>query len=191
MRCLIIVLLLIPLVWAADQPMDKPLPSDAQKVVEARDAEVAKAKAIYDAAVTKANGDAVKKLEPLLVKITKAGDLDGANSVKAKVDEFKGDQADLLGDANPANNAFPAGKWTVPDAPPGKFFLLNADKTWSSNYKVMAGTWIIQKNKLVLTSTAGNNQTFSVPLLKESDWVFNNGTATERMRWEPTPKVAK
>jgi len=83
---------------AADPP-DTKLPPEASKVVAERDTTIAKAKAAYDAAVAKANAEAAKKLDPILVKITKSGDLAGANAVKAKLDELKTGQADLLGDA--------------------------------------------------------------------------------------------
>jgi hypothetical protein len=94
-----IILVLITLTcWAAD-PSAQPLPPEATKIQVEHDAAVAKAKAAFDQAVAKADQEAVKKLEPVVVKITKAGDLKGANAAQALLDGWKAGQGDLLGEA--------------------------------------------------------------------------------------------
>lgn len=90
-----VLLLLVSIAWTADPPEVK-LPPDAAKIVAEHDATVAKAKAAYDAAVAKADADAAAKLAPVVVKVTKAGDLKSANAVQAKVDEYKASAGDLL-----------------------------------------------------------------------------------------------
>lgn len=86
MKLLLLTILSLSALFAADPPK---LPPEVAKIVEAREAEVAKATKAYDeavvklalardAAVLKANAAGVKALGPVVTKLTKSGDLQGA-----------------------------------------------------------------------------------------------------------------
>jgi hypothetical protein len=93
----VLLFLIISFAWAADPPEVK-LPPEVQKIVDAREAEVAKAKAVYDAAVSKATAAAAKKLEAAVTRITRSGDLKGALAAQAVLDKWNGEAGDLLGE---------------------------------------------------------------------------------------------
>jgi hypothetical protein len=96
-----VILVLIALVaWAAD-PVQS-LPPDAAKIQAEHDATVAKLKAAYDTGVAKADQDAAKKMEPVVTKLTKAGDLKGAIATQAVLDGWKASSSDLLAETKPS-----------------------------------------------------------------------------------------
>jgi hypothetical protein len=100
MRIFLLSLLAFAL-FAADPPDAKvpPLPPEAQRVVDEHDAAAAKAKQAYDVAMAKINADAIKKMESVVVKVTKVGDLKAANATQAVLDGWKSvPSGDLLGD---------------------------------------------------------------------------------------------
>jgi len=101
MRTLITYVLL--LITACAFAEDPPLPPDAQKVIDKQTIALEAAKKAYDAAVAKANADAAKGLEPVVVKLTKAGDLNGALAVKAAMEKIASD-AEPIG--NPAKGQY-------------------------------------------------------------------------------------
>lgn len=72
--------------WAADP--SPTLPAEAAKVIATHDKALAAAKAAYDAAVARADATAVKALDPIVVKLTRAGDLKGATAAMALRDEL-------------------------------------------------------------------------------------------------------
>jgi len=94
MRDCILFAMLVSLSAAEQAP--QPLPPETAKIKTERDAVVEKAKAVFDQAVAKANQEAVKKLEAAVVKITKTGDLKGANATLALIEEYKASAGDLL-----------------------------------------------------------------------------------------------
>ncbi len=77
----LLLLLLVPSLPAEDAAPSATLPPDAQRVIDDRDAAISRAKKVYDTAVARATADAVKKLDPVLTKLTKAGDLKEAVTV--------------------------------------------------------------------------------------------------------------
>lgn len=90
-----VILLLIALVaWAADPT--QPLPAEVIKIQAEHDAAVSKAKAAFDQAVAKADQEAVKKLEPVVTKFTKAGDLKSAVAAQSVLDGWTSNSSDLL-----------------------------------------------------------------------------------------------
>jgi hypothetical protein len=98
MRFFLLLLLSFSTLFAGDPPAaEAKLPADVQKVVDERDAAVAKAKAVFDAAQAKATTEAIAKLEKVVVAITKKGDLANATAIQKLVDEYKAGLPDLLG----------------------------------------------------------------------------------------------
>lgn len=102
MRFILILLFLACPVFAAEGGDEKTkLPPDVQKVVDAHDAEVAKAKAAYDAAVAKANENGAKAMDAVVKARMAKQDLAGAVAAKAIVEKWKAEQPkgdDLLGE---------------------------------------------------------------------------------------------
>ena len=108
-------------VQAADTPAK--LPRSAEPALTAYSKALADADAAYAKARLAASVAAIRALEKVLKDQTKAGDLDSANAVKAKIDEL----ADKAGDA-PGDKATPAARERKPGGP-----VTGAD---------LAGVWI-------------------------------------------------
>ena len=87
-RPVIMVILLLISACAYAEDTVTPLPPEAQKVVDKHDAGMEAAKKAYDIAVAKVKADAIKGLEPVVTKLTKAGNLEGALAVKAKIESL-------------------------------------------------------------------------------------------------------
>lgn len=109
-----IIIAISAICFAAD-PVQVKLPPEAAKIVAEHDAQVAKAKAVletaqkaYNAAVVKADADGRKKLEPVVVKITKSGDLKGATETQKVLEGWKGE--DMLDDKIDLDKTI-VGKW--------------------------------------------------------------------------------
>jgi len=109
MKLLLILLTLTCSLFAADPVPEVKLPAEAARVVADRDSAVAKAKAVYDAAVQKANADGVKKLEVVVAKITKTGDLRGALAAQKVQEGWKGE--DVVGERVDPTVAAVVGQW--------------------------------------------------------------------------------
>jgi hypothetical protein len=100
MRFILILMLLVYPSFAGESGGNDPkLPPDVQKVVDAHDAEVAKAKAAYEAAVTKANETGAKAMDAVVKARMAKQDLAGAVAAKAVVEKWRAEQPDPLGEA--------------------------------------------------------------------------------------------
>lgn len=149
--------LIFSLAWAAD-PVPK-LPADVQRVVDARDAEVAKAKAVYDAAVAKATAVAVKQMEVVIKARMAKQDLDGAVAAKGMVEKWKSEEPkgdDLLGD-KPKNDDL-VGQWQV--AGIGRY-QIKEDNT--ANLGTINGKWSIKGKKFIIVWDNGYTDTYDYP----------------------------
>lgn len=145
------------------------LPKDAQKYV-----------AEYESDVFKLQKTLAGNLNKSLAKAMKAGDLEGANAIKAKIEDLEkqviaAQKEDLLG----VKNYNPVGSW---EAVNGKFSVsISQDQTWKSSASTFFGTWEVKENKLILTSTGANSQIVELPLEKTGTWVLNNGKTIYQM----------
>lgn len=146
---------------AAGEAEPAKLPPAVQATLE----RLAKAEARIDADAAKARSverqKAIKELEKAQTTATKAGDLEGAMAVKARVEELKKAEesatTDLLGENKAAGKdpaAMAVGTWAlVKSKGIGGVVNLGADKTAkvvAGPYSI-SGTWKIEKERLVIT----------------------------------------
>lgn len=136
MRHLILLTLISCCCFAADP--SPAVPPEVAKIVAEHDAVVAKAKAAFDAACVKADQDAAKKLEPVVVKLTKAGDLKGATAGQAVLEGWKGGEAEQNNDPKVAAVV---GKWKRGAAT----VTINADGSFVDSRSI-GGKWAMNKD---------------------------------------------
>ena len=144
MRYLIITLMSLSFAFAGDA---KPLPADAQKAVDAMEVQI-----------NKARQECLKKLNVVIMDITKTGNLEAAMVVKAKETEIMDamPHVDLFGDSD---KAAIVGKWSG-----GAWWHeYNADGTVKLHNGNM-GKWVIKGNKLLVTWANGSVDTFFMPI---------------------------
>lgn len=72
------------------EPVPPPLTAEAQKVVDGYEKSIEDARKIYDKATTDARGKAIRELEILLDRYTKAGKLDEAVATRDRIRDLKG-----------------------------------------------------------------------------------------------------
>jgi len=144
---------------AAEGAEPAKLPPAAQSVVE----RLAKAEAKIDADAAKLRSierqKAIKDLEKAQATVTKAGDLDAALSVKARIDELKkAEELDggLLGDDRPANRdpaKIAVGSWQMTKTNGVAAQVeINADKSAkvTAGPLVFTGIWMVEKERIVI-----------------------------------------
>ncbi len=144
---------------AAEGAEPAKLPPAAQSVVE----RLAKAEAKIDADAAKLRSaerqKAIKDLEKAQATVTKAGDLDAALSVKARIDELKkAEELDggLLGDDRPANRdpaKIAVGSWQMTKTNGVTAQVeINADKSAkvTAGPLVFTGIWMVEKERIVI-----------------------------------------
>ena len=136
------------------------LPPAAQSVVE----RLAKAEAKIDADAARQRSverqKAIKDLEKAQAAVTKAGDLDAALAVKARIDELKKaeevDAAGLLGEERPASRdpaRVAVGSWQMTKTNGVSALVeINADKTAkvTAGPMVFNGVWQVEKERIVI-----------------------------------------
>ncbi len=136
------------------------LPPAAQSVVE----RLAKAEAKIDADAAKQRSaerlKAIKDLEKAQATVTKAGDLNAALAVKARIDELKKaeevDGASLLGEDRAANRdpaKIAVGSWQMTKTNGvGAQVEINADKSAKVTVGtiVFNGIWMVEKERIVI-----------------------------------------
>jgi hypothetical protein len=158
LRACILAVVLCTTVLAGEAEPAK-LPSAAQAALD----RLAKAEAKIETDAAKARSTerqkAIKELEKAQTTATKAGDLDGAVAVKARVDDLKKaeeDAADLLGDARPAGKdpaVLALGSWSAvkTNGTTGTVDIA-ADKTVriTAGMQTFSGVWRIEKDRLVI-----------------------------------------
>ena len=136
------------------------LPPAAQSVVD----RLAKAEAKIDADAAKLRSSerqkAIKDLEKAQATVTKAGDLEAALAVKARIDELKkaeeADGASLLGDdraasRDPAKIAVGSWQMTKTNGVAAQVEI-NADKSAkvTAGPLVFTGIWMVEKERIVI-----------------------------------------
>lgn len=145
---------------AAEGAEPAKLPPAAQSVVD----RLAKAEAKIDADAAKLRSlerqKAMKDLEKAQAAVTKAGDLDAALAVKARIDELKKaeevDGASLLGDerATPRDPArIAVGSWQMTKTNGVTAQVeINADKSAkvTAGPLVFTGIWMVEKERIVI-----------------------------------------
>ncbi len=144
----------------ADPAPAAALPPAAQTVLD----RLAKAEAKIDADAAKARSGerqkAIKELDKVQVTTTKAGDLDAAVALKARIDELRAadevDTAALLGESAPASKdpaKLAIGSWNVvkTNGVAGQIEL-NPEKTARATAGpfVITGIWQIEKDRVVI-----------------------------------------
>lgn len=135
------------------------LPPAAQSVIE----RLSKAEAKIDADAAKLRSaerqKAIKDLEKAQATVTKAGDLEAALAVKARIDELKKaeevDGAGLLGEERPARDParIAVGSWQMTKTNGVSALVeINADKTAkvTAGPLVFNGTWMVEKERIVI-----------------------------------------
>lgn len=162
MRFILILMLLVYPSFAGESGGNDPkLPPDVQKVVDAHDAEVAKAKAAYDAAVAKANETGAKAMDAVVKARMAKQDLAGAVAAKAVVEKWRAEQPDPLGDkpavAKKPDQSTVVGTWMVANLA----WKFNKDGTWYEDPE-NGGTWRYQGKQVIMTATKGNNGTYMI-----------------------------
>jgi hypothetical protein len=164
----------------AEEPV-KPLPKDVQTIVDSREADLQAARISFDKAVFEANKKAIGKMEAVIKTSTQKGDLDGALASRKFVEDWNKEKEAAavsggMGGAGPKGEKFnPVGIWLCSGADSGRTFNFSANGKWSSSWPDLGGTWKVDGEILIITSTFGNNQTVSVPAVREADWILNNG----------------
>jgi hypothetical protein len=170
--------LILSMAWAADPPEVK-LPPDVQKIVDAREAEVAKAKAVYDAAVAKATAAASKNMEVVIKAKMAKQDLEGAVVAKAVVTKWKSeepDPGDLLGDLNPK---LIIGTYKVTSGGWAGITTISIDAKFNATTSAgYAGTATITNGVLLITWTTGTSNSGSFSLDKPMELAGGNGGAS-------------
>ena len=147
-----IFLILISCFAFAGEGGDAPkLPADVQAVVDKHDLEVAKAKAAYDLAVSKANDAGAKAMEAVIKAKATKGDIDGAMVAKNIVREWQKDEGDLLGEKTVDVAKMILGKWQQ-STDAGRVWVFSANKTFTSKSDV--GTWEVKEGLVVVTCPA-------------------------------------
>jgi len=173
MRLLIITILVIPLIHAAE---DVDLPRSVERIMESLDRDVERARDDYMEAIAAAKEDAVEELEEEQTRYTSRNDLDTAVAIRdlknmvtkqdyANNQEPEGKQgADLLGGKDENSNKYPfLGKW-----------IADGRKNWELReggvFIDAAGStskWEIQGDKVIITFVSGNN--LNLPVNIEGD----------------------
>jgi len=150
---------LLATVLAAGDAEPAKLPAAAQAALD----RLAKAEAKIDADAAKLRSaerqKAMKELDKAQQTVTKAGDLDGALAVKARIDELKkaeeADSAALLGEDKPAKDPakLAVGSWSVSktNGVNGQIELM-ADKMArvTAGPVTYTGIWMIEKERVVI-----------------------------------------
>ena len=160
----------------------KPLPKDVQTIVDTREKALTDARVAFDKAVIKANEDAVQKMESVVKTNTQKGDLDGALASRKFIEDWNKEKevakvGVALGGCGPKKDKFnPVGRWSGTGADSSRIFIFTENGKWTSSWPDFGGTWKVEGEMLIITSTLGNNQTFTVPAVKEGDWPLNGGS---------------
>jgi hypothetical protein len=160
LRSTLLSTLVVVALLAAEDAEPAKLPPAAQAVVE----RLAKAEAKIDADAAKQRSverqKAIKDLDKAQATATKAGDLDAALAVKARIDELKKaeevDGASLLGEERSANRdpaKIAVGSWQMTKTNGvGAQVEINADKSAkvSVGAIVYNGIWMVEKERIVI-----------------------------------------
>lgn len=161
LRAAILAILAVGVMQAGEAaPAPAKLPPAAQSIVD----RLAKAEAKIDADAARLRSaerqKAIKDLEKAQTTVTKAGDLDAALAVKARIDELRqaeeADAAGLLGEERPAKSdpaTLAVGSWNVTKTNGVTGLIeLAAEKTAraSAGPFVINGIWQIEKGRLVI-----------------------------------------
>lgn len=143
MRYLILTLLTLSFAFAGDA---KPLPTEAQKAVDAMEAQISKARQ-----------ECLVKLNKVIMDITKTGNLEAALVVKAKETEIQEamPHVDLFGDQTGV-----VGKWLCNGSV--REYKENGALTAGDN--VERGKWNINGSKLIVVWNSGVTETFTLPI---------------------------
>jgi hypothetical protein len=142
---------LLPLlfaVWAFAEDPVAPLPPEAQRVMDKHEAALDAAKRAYEIAVAKANADAAKALEPIMVKFTKAGKLEDALAVKAAMEKMAApvNQAGSKGGKTDESELY-VGTWEIENLttlkvlPDGTAFWGGTPGTWTKGGQTIKFSW--------------------------------------------------
>lgn len=143
MRHFILILMTLSVAFAGDA---KPLPYEAQKAVDAMEAQI-----------NKARRECLAKLDKVIGDITKTGNLELAMEVKAKEKEIEDamPKIDLFGDANGVVGTWKSGIGNIIE------YKLDGSSTHSKGH---VGKWNINGNKLIVSWNTGNLETFILPI---------------------------
>lgn len=172
----VFLLLLISFAFAEDETK-VPVTPEVQKILDARQKEIDAAAVVYAQATIKSNEKASKALEAVVKAKTQKGDLEGALAAKNILDQWKKENQEasnqiLLGQEEPTDPAvFIVGKWVAGDIP----LTINKDKTWSTQWANLGGTWRVVKGQVELTANKGNNQVILIEPKVGAKWIFNWG----------------
>jgi hypothetical protein len=138
--------------WAAEVASE--LPKPALEVL-----------AKMDRKMDDARSEAVAALERLLKTYASKGDLDSANAIKAKIDNLKAPQPDLLGGATPA---LPPGKYTLTAKCDDSFIIYLNGKLVLEGNGARGGKgvieWVPNSLLVVRAQDDGGNWGFSMTL---------------------------
>lgn len=203
MKPALILFLLAPLCWAAEEAPKHP--PAIQAIVEKAEADVSKNRKVYDAANSKALDAAEKALKAELEKMTKAGKLEEAMAAKkmlesvradvvAKVDEQARDNGGLLGDDTQSNDArltklLLSKDWNFYHHPPAGFALMRfaAGGVFTAWKNENESSWRIQNGKLEIYHASG--QVFNRYEWKDGKWgsTTNDANKIYQLYQEITP----
>jgi hypothetical protein len=168
---------------AADSPTDPALPLDAQKIIDDLNAVKTKAKAVYDATVSKATASDVKALDKIVHEITQKGDLDAAMTVKKVADELRKNidhPADIPVTQDPSQAIL--GRWLVLyDTGFKTTLMVNADRSCRSN---IPGNWKITENRIIFNFDNGTVDWYKLPI---SDDMVGESTACAHVHLTKLP----
>lgn len=160
LRSILLSTLAVVALLAAEGAEPAKLPPAAQSIVD----RLAKAEVKIDTDAAKLRSSerqkAIKDLEKAQATVTKAGDLEAALAVKARIDELKKaeevDSASLLGEDRAANRdpaRIAVGSWQMTKTNGvGAQVEINADKTArvAVGTLVFNGIWLIEKERIVI-----------------------------------------
>ncbi len=155
------------------------LPADAQAAVDKADKAISVIQAKADAEIGKIRQGLIVTLTKAQAAVTKKGDLDGANAVKAQIDALEKLTPDLL--ATPTIKKkevsnYLIGKWKVTCGPWNNTWIINADGTIAEGEGPRKGTWKLQGKVATVTWITGAQENITLPKDLEVNMADARGT---------------